>query len=73
MAATDAWHHRVVPRAPGEDHLRTVVELPAVGGIVGLLIEVPALVHLGLWSRQHLFPEPDAGPEPAATTEGARP
>jgi ACR3 family arsenite transporter len=46
----------------------------ALAGVVGPLIEVPALValvYLSLWARKHLFPEPAAAIEPVAPTEGA--
>jgi ACR3 family arsenite transporter len=37
----------------------------ALAGVVGPLIEVPALVglvYVSLWARKHLFPEPSAAP-----------
>jgi ACR3 family arsenite transporter len=48
----------------------------ALAGVVGPLIEVPALValiYVSLWARKHLFPEPGHGvTDPAAAQQGVR-
>ena len=53
-----------------------VTSCQALAGVVGPLIEVPALVglvYVSLWARRHLFPEVTATSAPEATSEqGAR-
>ena len=48
----------------------------SLAGVVGPLIEVPALValvYLSLWARRHLFPSDAATVTAAPSCEGVRP